>query len=71
MDRDAHSRAGGTHWVFSLTRVTSPTPGLELAQDIALPLKTDAPELPLLRDAVSSSSAGPLVGGEPESMSAV
>ena len=57
----------GTGWVFSLTRATSSTPGLALAQDIASPLKTDAPELPLLRDALSPSSAGRLAGGELES----
>lgn len=62
---------GGTGWVFSLTRATSPTLGLALAQDIASPLKTDAPELPLLRDALSPSSAGHLAGGEPESTRAV
>ena len=71
MDRGAHSRAGGTRWVFGLTRATSPTRGLAPPQDIASPLKTDAPELPLLRGALSPSSAGPLVGGGPESMSAI
>ena len=68
MRRGAPSGAGwGTGWVFSLTRATSSTPGLALAQDIASPLKTDAPKLPFLRDTLSPSSAGRLAGGEPES----
>lgn len=71
MDRGAPSGVGGTGWVFSLTRATSPTLGLALAQDIASPLKTHAPKLPLLRDALSPSSAGHLAGREPESTRAV